>query len=87
MAYDAIEEARKLAHMEEVQKALKPKNIGSMFIQVLTADGPVTVNIHEISIFTPDGDRTFIVLNSSYSFHVYHKYEEINSLLKLSIIR
>ena len=87
MAYDAIEEARKLAHLEEVQQALKPQNLGSMFVKFLTADGPLTVNIHEITYYAPDGDRTFIVLNTSHSFHVYHKYEEINSLLKLSIIR
>ena len=87
MDYDVIKEAQKLAYMEEAQKALKPQNLGSMFVKLLTADGFISVNIHEITYFAPDGDRTFIVLNTSHSFHVYHKYEEINSLLKLSIIR
>ena len=86
--YDAIKEAQKLARMEEAKEALKPQNIGSMFVKFLTNDGPMTINVHQIESYIPSAIGTAVYLvGEEEPVFVLHNYEELNSLFKLSIFK
>lgn len=86
--YDAIKEAQKLCAMEEAQRATKPQNIGSLFIKVISHDGPMTINIHQIQSYIPSVAGTFIFLvGEEDPILAYHNYDEINNLFSLSIFR
>ena len=87
MENPALTEAQKMLRMEEAQKALRPANIGSMFVKFMTEDGPITLNVHYITSFVPFGERTKVFIRGSGYYIVEHPYDEVNNLMKLSIIK